>query len=121
MKLYVATAWDCKDQAKSVMEEARARGHVITYNWTVTSDEADWVSESVLELEAVSRADALVIIPKNHGTGHYAELGMALALSKPVVSLGTSYRSDLPCIFLAHPLVRHAPTLAEALAYLEEL
>jgi hypothetical protein len=102
------------------MDALRGRGHAISYDWTRVPEDSPLEAECVRELEAVRRSQALVLVPHTAGRGHWTELGMALALGKPVVALGWKEGKGMDCIFMHHPLVRHAGTLAQVLAYLEE-
>lgn len=123
MRIYVAARWLCKPQARTVMDALKDRGHHITYDWTVVPDGANHELEAVHCLDGVVDADAVVVLPHETGQGLYSELGVALALSKPVVCLAPTYEvrdgGKYPCIFLSHPLVRKVGTLAEVVGALE--
>lgn len=110
MKFYVATAFDHASAATQMMDALRERGHVITFDWTVYQplvadgwkpDGEELENIAAEEVEGVRDADALIVLLPG-GRGTHAELGVALALRKPVCIFGEETRATP---FYLHPAV----------------
>jgi hypothetical protein len=110
MKLYVATSFLNAPMAEKVMEQLRAAGCVITYDWTpyakaecLTLVPGDLEAIALAEVNGVSAAEALVFLAPGR-LGAHTELGVALGLGIPVVLVGTAEQRG-ECVFHHHPLV----------------
>lgn len=120
MKVYLASSFLNKDNARTAMDMLRNAGHEITNDWTThetTSDLSVLERESVEDLIGVQDADVLVFLwPGRMGSN--AELGAALALGKPAILVGGINRFD--SVYFNHPLVRYAGTMTDAIKALNE-
>jgi nucleoside 2-deoxyribosyltransferase len=89
MKIYVASSLFNKEEASSIMDEFRARGVEITYDWTSHGQvfDVERLKEiAVLESQGVLDSDLLFFVhPGRHGA--HVELGMAIAANKHIVML----------------------------------
>lgn len=100
MKFYIATTLDNWCVHNLVRDILSKQGHEITYDWTIHGPAwpkgLDFVREIALnECSGVLHADfVVVLLPAGRGT--HVELGMAIALRKPIVI----YSQD-PTIFTA--------------------
>lgn len=110
MKLYVASGFEHAEAAAQLMDAFRARAHAITFDWTVyrpmvldgwTPNAEEMENIAAEEVEGVRAAQALVVLLPG-GKGTHVELGVALALRKPVCIFGEQTR-DTP--FYLHPSV----------------
>ena len=105
MKVYVAGSFaDRWESVSYVMSKLVYHGHTITYDWRREDDTPE--SKAVADVMGVAQADFLVAVMVNpHLTyrGTYVEMGLALALGKPIYVIGDAGQE---CIFLHHPLVR---------------
>lgn len=114
MKVYVAGKWEDKARVSAVQNLLRAQGHTITYDWVQNEDPVSAV-QAMNDLHGVMKADALVFVAyEDLGfRGAYVEMGMALALGKPVYLRG--HGADR-CIFTKLPQVHYGidPLLRDA-------
>jgi nucleoside 2-deoxyribosyltransferase len=102
MKIYVASKWEEKDRVQELMALLREAGHEITYDWTQCGTYNR--TQAIHDLRGVADADVFVgVFEKDVPyAGALVELGIALALGKPIYIFG-----DAPvlarCIFLEYP------------------
>lgn len=115
MKFYIASSVHNVGNVRVVRDLLQARGHEITYDWTMHLDpEANFAKISQLELGGVVAADrVIVMLPGGRGT--HTELGAALVLGKLVImhlprESGFYDERGMPCVFYYHPRIRHVPT-----------
>lgn len=120
MKYYIATKLERHRDHNLVRDSMAARGHQITYDWSVHGPVFRSGVERIrevaqLETRGVLDAD-LVIVLLPGGRGTHAELGMAIASGKPVLlhapqSISALYFGAYPetCAFYHHPLCFHSP------------
>ena len=116
MKFYIATRLENHLQHNTVRDFLIVAGHSITYDWT--SHGPVWKAGTKVirevacaELNGVVEADVVVVLLPG-GRGTHAELGMAIALGKPVLLCGgPEMYGAVPetCAFYHHPLVLHLP------------
>jgi nucleoside 2-deoxyribosyltransferase len=93
LKVYVATAFKNRDEAKRVMELLKGHGCIITHDWTNESVEGrtgDDLMEYLrrcawADVNGVKDCDVLFLINHPDGKGCFTELGIALGLQKHVV------------------------------------
>jgi hypothetical protein len=113
MKYYLATGLLNAHRAQLVRDHLNAAGHEQTYDWTAHGPVGHkgknaLIAAAVGELEGVQQADVIIaLLPGGRGT--HAELGMALALGKPVLIWDETCEAfpvdDTTCAFYWHPLV----------------
>jgi len=105
VKCYVAGKFEETDRVQEVQDVLKAVGHTITHDWTRSPRGLSKRAQALLDTRGVLDADILVIIfEKDLGyKGAYTELGVALALGKPVYILGEYGKSN---VFVHHPNVR---------------
>lgn len=119
VKVYVAAKFEDAPMAKETMNLLEKEGFEITHDWTKEFFEKPEVTDELLSKCAVADADGvigahvLVIYPHPQGKGQYTELGITIALNRPVIAIG-----DASNVFLRHPLVMRVDTTAEALKIL---
>jgi hypothetical protein len=86
MDIYIASALKNADMVRQVRDALVAKGHKITYDWTVHGlvEDTSLLQEIAnKEFQGVIQCDALVVLwPAGFGT--HIELGIALASGKPV-------------------------------------
>ncbi len=115
MKIYLASSFLNKENARTAMDMLENAGHTITSDWTQNVPvpiEVDLVRESVQDLQGVKDADVFVMLwPGRMGSN--AELGAALALGKPVILIGGINKSS--SVYFNHPLVRVVATITDAI------
>lgn len=119
MRVYVAGKWEERLRAREVMETIRAKGHVITHDWThEPKEETDEVLLECanLDVQGVESADALVFVAEKNlkFAGAYTELGIAIAHDLPVYVLGEFATSN---IFMRLPSIKRV-TEAQLYGYL---
>lgn len=95
--IYVASSIKNIDWVREVQEIIRDQGAEIAYDWTahgdVTGQGAERCTEvAQSEIEAVRRADGLIVLLPG-GRGTHIEIGIALALEKPVLVLASKVYS----------------------------
>lgn len=92
-RIYVAGKETHRADVAEVMRALRNAGHEITRDWTGlpphNDDLAIMTKYASGDLEAVRRADVLVLLPRADLSGANVELGAALILGKPCYLLGT--------------------------------
>lgn len=114
MKFYLATSLGACARAELVANHLTFEaGHQPTYAWWKhgaigNEGEARLIQVAQLELAGVRDADVVIVLLPG-GRGTHAELGMALALNKPVIvwdPTGSAFRvNDETCSFYWHPNV----------------
>lgn len=95
-RIYVASACEDMQRARSVMTALRARGHEITFDWTphveaFGSGGGPRRQNAERDLDGVRRAEVVLVLApaeKHVGCGMWIELGAALALAKRAVITG---------------------------------
>lgn len=117
MKVYIATKLENNRKHNEVRDALSVVGVDLTYDWTihgpVWEEGVDRIREvSVLEMQGVAEADAVIVILPG-GRGTHVELGMAIALDKPVYILAETDELRLmktavesTCAFYHHPNVK---------------
>src|SRR4051794_28408571 len=121
MKLFVAS--HSQESAKSLLGELTKLGHTVTSRW-ITGDakfslglsaysDDDKKQIALMDEEDVRLAtDGLILIAEEKGKlvpgGKHVEMGIALALNRPVYVIG--HREN---IFQWHPLVRHYSSVGD--------
>lgn len=114
MKVYVGTALKRVPDCNEVQELFKAKGHEISYDWTagvIPLDERSpaYLAEcSMEEVEAIRVSDAVVMLLPG-GRGTHVEIGLALALRKPLYLAAASARyfaQEHASAFYYHPGVR---------------
>ncbi len=109
MKIYIATTLSNAKQHNALRDYLADSGVELTYDWTIqgsvaAESEKEIEAVAVDEVHAVQQAEAVVmLISAKRGT--HVELGMALALNKPVVFYGDPDWTGNLCVFYYHPLV----------------
>ena len=122
-KVYISGKYAHWDRVGRYTDDLRAHGHFITWDWTTEGARALGPRDAALhDLRGVSECDVLLIVldcPSHPYRGTLCELGMALALGKPVVvcNLAATQFGDFP--FLQHPLCWHTHSWDEARASLD--
>lgn len=128
MKIYVAAKFEEAQRVQRVYETLRARGFTITHDWT-TEDASLYEGEAKLaykrqcainDYHGVKNADAMLVL--NHALlyGGAAEMGMAIALEKPVYVVGSDIRENI-FFHLGPPYVMICPSLPDAIMHLVAL
>lgn len=126
MKIYVATKFEDGPFAKKVMESLQSAGHSITHDWTGESSagkEGEELKQYLLkcatwDLEGVVSCDALILLNHPHGKGMFTELGIALALRKPVIVVKPGVANN---IFFHLPECRTVETVGEAIELVQKM
>jgi nucleoside 2-deoxyribosyltransferase len=108
-RFYLSTRKDRSAQAELLLEALRDRGWQRTLDWASQNDDPDGYADSALtEIAAVREADVLIVLlPGGYGT--HVEIGVALALGKPVILHSpdqTTLDTPYACIFHYHPGVK---------------
>jgi nucleoside 2-deoxyribosyltransferase len=122
VKIFVSGKLGSESRVNEAMELVRERGHEVTFDWTTIRHlrpyEENTEESSVaalLEVSGVRDADILLSLVDDRGIGLFVELGVALALDKPILAV---YSGPMRSMFLAHPLVKHFTDLADAVDYI---
>lgn len=111
MKCYVASSFKCKDDFHALRKVLEANGHTITHDWT--KEDASAVDPEELDtylmlcagndLMGVAAADVFILIARPNMAGAFVEMGVALAMSVPVVVLDAYRDGNQNNIFYALP------------------
>lgn len=118
MRVYVAGKFEEKARVRETQEILKARGHEITYDWTVNEDAtAHKPTCAFNDLVGVLRADAFVLHWHPNLKGGNVELGAALALERIAVYVIGCPVNDQPNVFYHHAAIKHCLTLDEVLAH----
>lgn len=105
------------------MEKLKAVGHEITHDWTVHED-GDRKGEELLEFfrkcayedfEGVANCDMVLLLNHEHGKGMFTEMGIALALGKPVIVTDVNKANN---IFFRLPGIYVLETVDEAVDFI---
>ena len=93
MKFYVAGKFEDKERVRLAQDCIVAAGHEITHDWTMAKAFGGPV-EAKDDMEGVKDADALLFVnvdPDLPYAGSLVEIGMAIALEKPVYFINTKH------------------------------
>jgi hypothetical protein len=121
MKIYVASSFLNKDNARLAMDMLENAGHTITNDWTKHHDAEDLslqdrARDALEDLSGVRDAQAVVFLwPWRFGGS--SELGIALALNKYIIVVGgVQWETN---IFLYHPDIHYAAMMTDAIQLLK--
>lgn len=112
-RFYVASSFKNMAHVQALSAALVAAGWEQTYDWTHAGGPAAFdkrAEVSLAEVEAVKAADVVIMLAPG-GRGTHIELGVAIALGKPIF-LAAKSEKDLdgsdgkPCAFYSHPLIR---------------
>jgi nucleoside 2-deoxyribosyltransferase len=121
MKIYLASSFLNKYNARQAMSMIENAGHTITHDWTThpTTDSTRGLKkESVEDLKGVENCDIFILLwPGRMGSN--AELGAALAYGKPCILVGGI--NPLDSVYFNHPRCRRVGTITDAINILEEV
>lgn len=89
MKCYIATSLKRAKEHNHIRDALTAAGHTLTYDWTTHGSVKNISIEKLAqvghnEMRGVLEADALIILLPG-GKGTHVELGMGIALGKPII------------------------------------
>lgn len=123
MKIYIASSFRFTEQVRELARQLEKRLHTITCRWWLVdykialdiADNDQWFSQPIIRtiyarsFKAIADADLLILVAPEatRFNGANIEVGIALALHKPVVCLGELERSAM-----YEPLIR-CPTMAD--------
>lgn len=132
MKVYVASSFLRKDSVREMHALLRRAGHEITCDWT--GEDATGMSGAVLwrymeraammDRDGVIAADVVIVLHDDRGRAMHAEMGMAVALGKPVIVVGGKTPADeiMRSVFYYLPAtVIHVESPAAAMLALPKL
>jgi nucleoside 2-deoxyribosyltransferase len=99
MKIYLATPFGLAEEAKRKAAQLKSKGHSITHEWWLDpplpgngrdpATAAECARRASADLQAVLRAEAVVVLAGASGTGGvHVETGYALAHGKRVILVG---------------------------------
>lgn len=118
MNFYIASR--CQEAARAIRDELQAAGHTVTSRWleetNYGADKTDTERMAIARIdhEDVIACDYLVFRSEPDGArvpgGKHVEMGMALALHRPVFVIGAREN-----IFHWHPSVHVVGSVAEVL------
>lgn len=126
MKLYVAGKFEEAARVRQVHKRLRNAGHEITHDWTNedpgerTGDELGAFLRdcAIKDYDGVRTADAVLVLNHPHLFGGAAEMGMALALGKPVFLVEPWLRDNIFFHLPRESGMRTFPDLDSALSVL---
>ncbi|MFD1019639.1 nucleoside 2-deoxyribosyltransferase [Thalassobacillus hwangdonensis] len=96
MKFYIASSFQNIEAVRKVAETLKRKGFTHTYDWTQNekaSTASDLKRIGLAEKEAVGEANFLVVLLPA-GKGSHVELGLALAMDKPVFLYAPDHRLE---------------------------
>lgn len=94
MKIYIASPHDFKEHCWRLAYSLQSKGHEIVSSWLdqdFIGYKSDMSEEANRDIDDILKADYVVVLnfPKSSSRGGYhTELGIALALRKPVILVG---------------------------------
>lgn len=114
MKIYLAGKWEERDILLCYAKLLELAGHTITWPWFTPHIEIGLSHSDIAErdTQGIRDADMCIFIferdlPYN---GAMTELGMAIALEKEIIVVGSGGGTNL---FLKHPYVEHVDTFID--------
>ena len=118
MIVYIATGFESWQLARDLAGRLENKGHAIAIAWWTyhpdngAADAVNWSEIGMKEARAVARCDAMIaMLPGGRGT--HVEIGMAVALGKPVYLLDSW--SDRAVPFYHLPGVYYQQTTLECM------
>lgn len=107
-RIYLAGKWEEHLTIKGYADQLRALGHSITCPWFElhVGPDVDLVQGSIDDYNGVKAADMVVFVFEKElpYSGAMSELGIALALEKTIIVIGSGGNRN---IFVHHPAVHH--------------
>lgn len=116
MKIYVATKYECKEEARAAMKSLQEAGHTITHDWSkdnINSGDTSLERHTIQrrhafdDLVGVAEADVLVVLAHDLAYGTMVELGYALALRHQSDQRGAA--QPKPRIYVVDSWIRDTP------------
>jgi nucleoside 2-deoxyribosyltransferase len=129
VKVFVATGFPQKEDARRVMSALIARGVGVTYDWTRPRTGLDRLNMAMADAAGVKAADALIAImtlPDYDYKGTWTEIGMAIGHGHPILLVSPFADNDpaAKCaknVYFAHPnMLRVAKSVDEFLERLKD-
>lgn len=113
MRIYIAASFPNKDKAQALREYLREKGHVITSRWLDGHNAMYGMQPqfALMDAEDVASAEVLVCMTGDTLTrgGRHAEVGMAIALRKPIILYCEDFAEKArEMVFHHHPLCESA-------------
>lgn len=95
MRVYLAGPFSCRAMMPDIAAEFEAAGFEVSERWWMhdniplgEGDNPDLETQAIRDFEAVVNADALIVYNFELSEGKAVEMGIALAMCTPVVSVG---------------------------------
>lgn len=97
MNIYLAAPWICRHEMPAIAAQFEAAGHTITERWWEIEGAADYTDpklfalfedRAVADFMGVVNADAVVVLNLAKSEGKAVEMGVAIALFKPIILVG---------------------------------
>ena len=126
MKVYLAHNYEARDWlAEKIVPELEAAGIEVTSSWIKKAKPIDPYhpdlqrTEAIQDIEDVRRADVIALFTnqfgKRPGRGKYVELGIALALDKTVILVGSA-ATNADTVFYYMPSIIKVSSLKQLIA-----
>jgi hypothetical protein len=95
MRIYIAAAYERKNEMIIVAEKLKRAGHEVTSRWFFMDPNASWLEASVMDLADIDNSEILLSFTHPRGTGpsgggRHVEFGYAMAKGKRLVIIGES-------------------------------
>ena len=109
-RFYLSTRRDRSAKVAPLLEALKAKGWERTFDWAdrEASSESEYGDLAVAEITGIREADVVIVILPG-GRGTHVEIGVALAMGKPVILHAPNRKtleSPYPCAFHYHPRVK---------------
>lgn len=118
MKIYLSARFGRRDEMQSVRSEIILAGHHVVSRWLDAGDNDDLAVAAIVDLDDLRSSDCLIVFSETPDVGYttggrHVELGLAIALHKPVCVIGPREN-----VFFHLPQISFADNLQDALASL---
>lgn len=122
MRVYVASPWKFKDDARVVAVQLRDIGYTVTSVWhddhPDTQDPVELAREAQTDFMGVVSADVLLVLNREHvSEGKAVEQGIAIGFQVPIIAVGSRRQN----VFQYLPVVTLVPTLEAAIEELRKI
>lgn len=124
MKIYVASPWVNKEDARLTGVRLREKGFTVVSRWHDTTHKSNiyeapepvMQAEAKKDLEDIGNANALVYLNLGKSEGKATELGIAIVRCIPIYALGGKQGN----VFLHLPQINHFASLEDLITELGE-
>jgi len=122
-KLYIASSWEDRRQAKSIMLLLESLNYIITEDWTI-HEKARTYDNCLNDVRGIKNCDFFVLLNSGKKTpGKHVELGLAYGFDKKIMTVGKELNSVFKHLVGKHfnvSIEKHSVIVDSIIEYMEK-